>query len=186
MRIPHARPFSRRRFLGQVTLAGTAGLLGVHPRPSAAEPPPETTTLRLLRTPSICEAPAQVAGDLLLGEGFSDVQFVKVSASLDGYKALVAGEVSMGLLFSGGLVTRIDAGDPLVLLAGADHRPRRHPRRLLRAVRQCARAQRAGPQGQDRGRAGVGKQPAHFCGEYGDIRGPGSADRYSLGDPSLA
>ena len=31
MSIPHARPFSRRRFLGGLTLAGTAGLLGVHP-----------------------------------------------------------------------------------------------------------------------------------------------------------
>jgi NitT/TauT family transport system substrate-binding protein len=86
--------------------------------PVAAEPPPETRALRLLQTPSICEAPAQVAGDLLNGEGFSDVQYVKVSASPDGYKALAAGEANMGLLFAGGLVTRIDAGDPLVLIGG--------------------------------------------------------------------
>jgi NitT/TauT family transport system substrate-binding protein len=113
-----AEGWSRREFLDGLTLAGTAGLLGLHPTPLAAEPPPEKTTLRLLRTPSICQAPGQVAGDLLSGEGFLDVQYVKVSASSDGYKALAAGEASMGLLFAGGLVTRIDAGDPLVLIAG--------------------------------------------------------------------
>jgi NitT/TauT family transport system substrate-binding protein len=48
MRTQHARPFSRRQFLGGLTLAGTAGLLGLHPRPVAAEPPPETTRLRYL------------------------------------------------------------------------------------------------------------------------------------------
>jgi hypothetical protein len=47
METQHARPFSRRRFLGGLTLAGTAGLLGLPARPVAAEPPPETTRLRL-------------------------------------------------------------------------------------------------------------------------------------------
>jgi hypothetical protein len=59
-----------------------------------------------------------VASDLLGGEGFSDIQYVQVAASPDGYKALAAGEVHMGQLFAGGLITRIDAGDPLVLIAG--------------------------------------------------------------------
>lgn len=72
----------------------------------------------LLQTPSICEAPAQVARDLLYGEGFAEVQYVKVAASSDGYKASAEGEAHMGLLFAGGLVMRIDAGDPLVLLGG--------------------------------------------------------------------
>jgi NitT/TauT family transport system substrate-binding protein len=84
----------------------------------AAEPPPETTTLRLFRLPSLCSAPTEVASDLLVGEGFSAVQYVPVAASPDAYKALAAGEASMGLLFAGSVVTRIDAGDPLVLLGG--------------------------------------------------------------------
>src|SRR5215510_3495099 len=70
MRTQHARPFSRRRFLRGVTLVGTAGLLGVHPRPVAAEPPPETTRLRLVRGPGLCVAPEYVAEELLQGEGF--------------------------------------------------------------------------------------------------------------------
>jgi hypothetical protein len=43
----HARQFSRRKFLGELTRAGTVGLLSLRPGPSAAEPPPETTTIRL-------------------------------------------------------------------------------------------------------------------------------------------
>jgi hypothetical protein len=73
MRTQYTRGFSRRRFLGGVTLAGTAGLLGVHPRPVAAEPPPETTTLRLVKIPSICQAPQYVAEELLKSEGFTEV-----------------------------------------------------------------------------------------------------------------
>jgi NitT/TauT family transport system substrate-binding protein len=57
MRTQHARLFSRRRFLEGVTLAGTAGLLGLRPRPVAAEPPPETTRIRLVHDPSICVTP---------------------------------------------------------------------------------------------------------------------------------
>ena len=41
--------WSRRRFVSGLTLAGTAGLAGVRPAPGAAEPPPETTRLRLLK-----------------------------------------------------------------------------------------------------------------------------------------
>jgi NitT/TauT family transport system substrate-binding protein len=118
MTAQHAAGWTRRAFLGGVTLAGTAGLLGLYPRLVAAEPPPETRVLRLLQTPSICEAPVQVASDLLGGEGFSEVKYVRVTSSADGYKALAAGEVHLGQLFAGGLVTRIDAGDPLVLMAG--------------------------------------------------------------------
>jgi NitT/TauT family transport system substrate-binding protein len=101
-----------------LTLAGVAGFLGVQAKRVAAEPLPETTTLRLMRLPSICEAPVQVAGDLLVGEGFSEVQYVQGAASPDAYKALAAGDVDMALLFAAGVVTRIDTGAPLVLLGG--------------------------------------------------------------------
>jgi NitT/TauT family transport system substrate-binding protein len=54
MHIQHARPFSRRKFLGGLTLVGTAGLLGVRPRSAAAEPPPETARIRLVDVPLLC------------------------------------------------------------------------------------------------------------------------------------
>jgi NitT/TauT family transport system substrate-binding protein len=78
MSIPHARPFSRRRFLRGVTLAGTVGLLGGHSRPVAAEPPPETTTIRIVNYDAgfICVAPQWVAQELLRLEGFTDIRYV--------------------------------------------------------------------------------------------------------------
>jgi NitT/TauT family transport system substrate-binding protein len=112
----HARRFSRRQFLGGVTLAGTAGLLGVHPRPVAAEPPPETTTIRLVRSPSSCLAPQYVAEELLHGEGFTEVHYVQLQVGSD--RALASGEADISLTFSASIDRRVDAGEPIVCLAG--------------------------------------------------------------------
>src|SRR5438876_1483597 len=117
MHIQHARRFSRRRFLGGVTLAGMAGLLGVHPRPVAAEPPPETTRLRQGRAPGICGAPLFVAAEFLPGEGFTEVQYVDLRGSAY-TKTTAAGEIDFGSNFIGPTRTRLEAGDPLVLLSG--------------------------------------------------------------------
>ena len=53
--------WSRREFIGALTLAGTAGLAGIRPARVAAEPPPETTRLRLYHSPSICGCLSRVA-----------------------------------------------------------------------------------------------------------------------------
>ena len=92
MHIQHARPFSRRRFLGGLTLVGSVGLLGVRPRSVAAEPPLETTRLRLVRIPSICQAPQYVAEELLKTEGFTEVQYVEKPGGKEIEAALVSGE----------------------------------------------------------------------------------------------
>ena len=75
--------FSRRDFVSGLTVAGSAGLLGLRPEPARAEPPPETTTLRILQVPagrgwSACLAPQYIADEFLKGEGFTDVQYVKM------------------------------------------------------------------------------------------------------------
>jgi len=118
MSIQLARQFSRRRFLGEVTLVGTAALLGLRPGRSAAEPPPETTRLRLMRKPAICEAAEYVAEELLQGEGFTEVRYVEKEDLSYAEKALVSGEVDITMLVSPTFLLRLEAGDPLVLLAG--------------------------------------------------------------------
>jgi NitT/TauT family transport system substrate-binding protein len=100
-----------------LTLAETAGLLGWHPRPVTAEPPPETTQLRLMHFPALCEAPAQVAKELLQAEGFSEVQYVWAPGAASVEKT-ASGEIDLGLHFSLRGVQQIDAGAPAVLLAG--------------------------------------------------------------------
>ena len=111
MSIQHARRFSRREFLEGLTLAGTAGLLGLHPRLVAAEPPPETTTLRLVHIPSTCVAPQLIAEELLSAEGFTDVQYLgtpRFPASVG--RLLSAGEFDMAVPFLPTTITRIEAG----------------------------------------------------------------------------
>jgi NitT/TauT family transport system substrate-binding protein len=118
MSTQHGRPFSRRRFLGGLTLAGTAGLLGLQSRPVAAEPPPETTTLRLAHTPAICLAPHYVAEVLLQAEGFTDVHYVTIPSDEAAAKALTAGHLDFTLYTAGLAAVRLEAGDPFLLLAG--------------------------------------------------------------------
>jgi len=109
---------TRREFVGGLT-AATATLAGVPPGRASAEPPPETTTIKLDKRPSICIAPQYAAEELLRTEGFTDVQYVNTGGSIGLRKALNSGEVQMSLHFAGPLIVRVDAGDPIVVVAGA-------------------------------------------------------------------
>jgi NitT/TauT family transport system substrate-binding protein len=110
---------NRRTFLRRTALAGTVGLglAGWRPRHALAEPPPETKRIRLTHRPSVCEAPNYVAEELLQAEGFREIQYVKRGeAAAEG--ALTAGDADMSMLFGPPMILRIDAGEPLVFLAG--------------------------------------------------------------------
>jgi len=118
MSAQHARPFSRRSFLGGLTLMGTAGLLALRPEPVTAEPPPETTRIRLAKTGAVCMAPHFVAEDLLRSEGFAEVQYVPQPDLAATERALAAGEADLNVNYALRLVVRLDAGDPVIVLAG--------------------------------------------------------------------
>jgi NitT/TauT family transport system substrate-binding protein len=113
-------PLSRREFLKEVSVAGAAALLGAQRDSLATEPPSETTKIRLVQAPTICYAPQYLAEELLRGEGFTDVQYVKVpSARAQGTgETLASGEADITMLFAGPQILQIDAGDPIVMLAG--------------------------------------------------------------------
>jgi NitT/TauT family transport system substrate-binding protein len=118
MSAQQAEGWTRRRFLGGLTLAGTAGLLGLHPSLLPAEPPPETTRIRLVRIPSICQAPSYVAEELLRSEGFTEVHYLKKEGPADIEMALASGEANLTGHFAAPLLLRLEAGDPIVILAG--------------------------------------------------------------------
>jgi NitT/TauT family transport system substrate-binding protein len=104
---------SRRDFLATLSAAGAAAALGG--RPSLAdEGPPETTTIRLHRDPSICAAPAQIADALLRAEGFTDIRYISASD----YDTVVGGEIDFAMQTAGWVVSRVDAGKPIIALAG--------------------------------------------------------------------
>ena len=111
--------WSRRKFLGGLALVGTAGFLGLQPKMVAAQPPPETTKIRLIKIAGICIAPQYVAEELLRGEGFTEVQYVETVAGITGARALASGEAHITLSFAAPFIIRADAGDPITMLAGA-------------------------------------------------------------------
>jgi len=83
-----------------------------------AELPPETTKITLLQTPGICVSPRYVAEPLLQAEGFTDVRYVRKASAAEIMSALASGEADISITFGAELIRRIDAGDPIVLLAG--------------------------------------------------------------------
>jgi NitT/TauT family transport system substrate-binding protein len=111
----------RRDFLTQSVLAGAAGLFGLRSEPADAEPPPETTRLRLEGAGGTCQAPKYVAEELLRAEGFTDVQYVKKDAknvTSRRLKALSSGETDFDLMFVPDLVLEVEKANPIVILAG--------------------------------------------------------------------
>lgn len=106
---------SRRALLKGFAVT-SGGVLGA-PAASAAEPPPETTRIRLSQIEGICVAPQYVAHDLLRLEGFKDVQYVTINAAVQ-YQAFAAGVVDLSMAFVAPFLVQLDAGVPVVLLAG--------------------------------------------------------------------
>jgi NitT/TauT family transport system substrate-binding protein len=106
---------TRRTFLGGL-MAG--GLLGARPPSASAEPPPETPRIALVRIPTICTAPQYVAEDLLRVEGFTEVHWVAKDNSTGIEEAVRTGEANLNSHYAAPACLRIEAGDPVVLLAG--------------------------------------------------------------------
>jgi len=108
--------WSRRQFLGGLALAGSASLIGLKPEPASAEPPPETTRLRIPVTDAPCLAPEYFAEELLHLEGFTEVQYIKTSPA-DLRKSLTS-TTDMAMDTPAALVHGIDRGLPVVILGG--------------------------------------------------------------------
>jgi len=106
----------RRAFLKGLAATGVGSVAGARPV-RAAEPPPETTTLRLLKTESICWAPQYLAEDLLKAEGFTEVTYVDFPGGPVS-EFLASRRADISLNFVGPNLIRVDQGDAVVFLAG--------------------------------------------------------------------
>jgi NitT/TauT family transport system substrate-binding protein len=107
---------TRRSFLTGLSLAGAAGLVRV--RSSLAdEGALETTTVRIHKAPVICMAPQYLSEELLRAEGFADVRYVEVPVNTEG-PSMGRGEADFSMSFVAEFIQDIDAGAPIVLVAG--------------------------------------------------------------------
>jgi NitT/TauT family transport system substrate-binding protein len=107
---------TRRRFLTTVSLAGTVGALRAPPA-FAAEGPLETTTVRIANRHSLCNAPQHVAEELLRAEGFTEIRYIETAAAATA-GTIAGGKVDFSMAHASYWVPAIDAGEPVVLLAG--------------------------------------------------------------------
>jgi NitT/TauT family transport system substrate-binding protein len=94
------------------------GLADLRPRSVAAEAPPETKALRLVREPSICLAPQYIAEDLLKAEGFVEVRYVDLEAELGTSDMLSSGKADLGMDAAPVVILKVDEGASVVMLGG--------------------------------------------------------------------
>ncbi len=83
-----------------------------------ADPPPETTTIRLGKSGTPCTAPLTLAAEFLPAEGFTNVQYSSSQFAIGQLGKLAAGERDMDFCTAQDLTAAADAGDQLVILAG--------------------------------------------------------------------
>jgi NitT/TauT family transport system substrate-binding protein len=106
----------RREFLKGAALGAT--LLARSPA-RAAEPPLETTRVRLFKYPGICLAPQYVAEELLRAEGFVDVQYLEFSdGALGVHERVESGAVDFTQWYGAPFIEEVDKGRPIIFLAG--------------------------------------------------------------------
>ena len=107
---------TRRRFLINLALAGAAGLTH-KPALLAAEGSLETTTIRLAKNSGICIAPQYAAEELLRAEGFTEIHYIETQAEATS-EAIARSDVDFSMAHASYWVPAIDAGKPVILLAG--------------------------------------------------------------------
>ena len=106
---------TRRGFLTSASMALGATLLAAPP--AAAEETLETTSLRLIKSSSICSAPQYVAEELLRAEGFTDIRYI-AGTSAEVVDAVARNRVDFNMHYGSVWVSAIDDGAPVTILAG--------------------------------------------------------------------
>ncbi|MGX9147085.1 ABC transporter substrate-binding protein [Mesorhizobium sp. 128a] len=109
----------RRTFIAGAAATGAASLIG--PTTEAwAEPPLETTTVRLGRWigGAYCWGSLYLAGELLHADGFTDVRYVQGDTSVDNSQWLARGDTDFDFNMPSMHIRIIEAGAPIKVLTG--------------------------------------------------------------------
>ncbi len=86
----------------------------------AAQSPTETPTIRIPKVALTAAIAQAVAADFLKEEGFTDLQYVTLRRPEDIFSGFADGEFDMTLLPANMVTVQVDAGDPIVALAGVN------------------------------------------------------------------
>src|SRR6516162_7904765 len=108
---------TRRRLLRTAASAGFVCMLpplGAR----AAEPGPETTTIKLAKATAICTMPQMIPAQLLEAEGFTDIRFVDELPPPHDGEQLARGEVDLMVNYASNFILDLDKGQAWTLLAG--------------------------------------------------------------------
>jgi NitT/TauT family transport system substrate-binding protein len=129
------RNLNRRQF----AVATAAGLAGAWPvlRADAAEPPPETRTIRIMLSTAVCLSPLFVSEAHLRAEGFEDIEFVEAAGGYAAPQLIGGGKVDFGMTFAGSHVHWVDEGEQVIGLAGVHsgcYELFAHPDRGIRTI----------------------------------------------------
>ena len=108
--------YTRRQFLESTSVLSTASLLG-YSQSASAEPPPETKKIRLAESAVACAAPFYVAKELLIADGFTDVEYIS-GLTETGPAMLDRGRADFTLWDVGAIFPLLDEAKNLVTLAG--------------------------------------------------------------------
>lgn len=110
---------NRREFIGKMAVGSAAAYYGLHYDMSfAAEPPPETTTVRFQQLKSPCWVPQMVAEPLLREEGFTDIQYIEHKKIGQGEEDILAGRVDFTADFTANSLMELAPGDPIDFISG--------------------------------------------------------------------
>jgi NitT/TauT family transport system substrate-binding protein len=105
----------RRTFLAGAAATGAAALLW-SPADGAAEPPPETTAIRISVPIVACNGPLAVAEEFLHEEGFTDVQHLP--GTLTSWNMLPDGDLDLDFMSWSDYLPLVEAGRPVTVLSG--------------------------------------------------------------------
>jgi NitT/TauT family transport system substrate-binding protein len=110
---------NRRTFLAGAAIAGAASLLGSITS-AHAEPPPETTSVRLGRWVggAYCWGALYLAGELLRADGMTDVQYVQGDTKVDNSEWLAGGVTDFDFNMPSMHIRMIESGAPIKILTG--------------------------------------------------------------------
>ena len=113
--------WSRREFLTRLVAVGGAGLTGLYAPLAAAEPPLETTRIRIVYDetfPVLCYGPQYVATELLRLEGFEEVSYAPFGPNYSDANVLADGKADITAAWAGDILLSVDRSDQVVALSG--------------------------------------------------------------------